>query len=153
MASRSRPNCSVLDKHACGIMRAPAAHRDKCLLSLHESIRAAQQRNLPAALRTRVCASVPFLPESSSESFCTVFWQAISESMDDSIAQFIRQPDGTSVATDRLVAALVTFGNGSAQRICATPKVKAERGTVATSRNKAMLQRLPERADECSAAD
>jgi len=45
----------------------------------------------------------------------------MSESSDGSIEQFIRQPDGTSVATDRLAAALLKFGNGSAQRICANP--------------------------------
>ena len=61
-------------------------------------------------------------PSAGSESFCTVFRQGMSESCDGSIEQFIRQPDGTSVATDRLAAALLKFGNGSAQRICATPR-------------------------------
>jgi hypothetical protein len=117
---------------------------------------AQKERDLPAAVaatRAGVCASVPLLPEARSEPFCTVFREGISESIDDSIAQFIRQPDGTSVVTDRLTAAAVKFGNGSAQRICATPQTKAERGAVATSRNEAMLQTLPERADESSAAD
>lgn len=117
---------------------------------------AQKERDLPAAVaatRACVCASVSLLPEARSEPFCTVFREGISESIDDSTAQFIRQPDGTSVATDRLAAAAVKFGNGSAQRICAT-QLKEERtrsgGDIPNQGNAADIARA---SYEPSAAD
>ena len=65
----------------------------------------------------RGAASVSLLPEFSSDSFCTVFWHTINESMGKSSAQFVRRPDGTSATKDGPVAALVTFGNGSARNL------------------------------------
>jgi hypothetical protein len=66
--------------------------------------------------------------------------------------QCIWQLNGTSAAKGRLAAAAVKLGNGNAENLC-HPPMKAEREAVATSRNKAALQRLPERADERNAAD
>jgi hypothetical protein len=117
MAPSSGPNCSVLHKHAWASTRAPVAQRSRCLEVGGSELGLLNRETLPAVLRTGVCASVSLLPESSSESFCTVFWQAVSESMDDSLAQFVRRPDGTSATKDGPVAALVTFGNGSARNL------------------------------------
>ena len=47
---------------------------------------------------------LPFCRKSGGEPFCTVFRKGMNESSDDSIEQVYPQPDGTSVATDRLAA-------------------------------------------------
>src|ERR1019366_2918567 len=59
-------------------------------------------------------------PPSGSEPFCTVSRKGMSESMEGAREQFIRQPDGLFVATDRLVAAPVQRDNRGAQRSCTT---------------------------------
>jgi hypothetical protein len=96
---------------------------------------------------------LPFCRKPGSEPFCTVFRKGISEPIDDSIAQFIRKPARYICGGGQTCGRCGEVRHQQRTENLCHPQMKAEREAVATSRNKAMLQTLPWRADESSAAD